>query len=76
MKIALLLAVLAAACKPSKPMVAAEAPPVATEQNAAEKYVGAMQTDLKLAQDAKAKADAANKKMDDSQKAYKEAEAP
>jgi hypothetical protein len=64
MRTGLLLAALAvAACKPAKPMVevpvpAAQAP--ALDGNAAERYVGGLQSDVKRAQEAKAKADAAN----------------
>ncbi len=72
MKYFLLIAVLAAACKPSKPVVAAVPP--AAEPNAAEKYAGGLATDVKLAQEAKAKAEAANKRTDDSQKALQQAE--
>lgn len=69
----------AAACKPSKPMVeavpaaepAAESP---MEQNKAEKYVSALQADVKRAQEAKEKADAATKKMADSRNELQQAE--
>ena len=69
MKIALLIVVIAAACKPSKP--AAEAPAAAEspmEQNKVEKYVGGLQADVKRAQEAKEKADAAVKKTDEAGK--------
>lgn len=73
MKIALLVVVLAAACKPAKPIVeapaaavpAAEAP---MEQNKAEKYVSGLQADVKRAQAVKEKADAAVKKTDEAGK--------
>ncbi len=63
MKIALLIVALAAACKPAKP--AAEAP---AEPNRAEKYVSGLQTDVKRAQEAKDKADAAVKKTQEAEK--------
>lgn len=61
MKAALLLAViLAAACDSPKPPV--------PEANKAVKYVGGLQADVKLAEDAKAKAEAANKKAQEAEK--------
>lgn len=70
MKIILaLVAVLTVACgSPKTP--AAESP---AQPNAAEKYVGGLQTDVKLAQAAKEKADAAIKKSDDAQKELQKA---
>lgn len=61
MKAAFLLAViLGAAC---------DAPKTPTpETNKAVKYVGGLQADVKLAEDAKAKADAANKKAQEAEK--------
>ncbi|MBI4060583.1 MAG: hypothetical protein HY403_04065 [Elusimicrobia bacterium] len=64
MKTALVLAALAvAACKPSQP--AAETP---ADPNRVEKYVGGLQTDVKRAQEAKEKADAANKELEEAQR--------
>ena len=54
------LAVAFGACKPAEP------PPM--EQNRAEKYVSGLQADVKRAQEAKEKADAANKKSEEAQK--------
>ncbi len=65
MKTALVIAVLAvAACKPSTPAAETAAPPAESpvEKNRVEKYVGALQADVKRAQEAKEKADAASKK--------------
>jgi len=70
MKIALVLAALAlASCKESKPAAEAPAPSAAEpapgtpmEPNKAVKYVQDLQADVKRAEEAKAKADAANKK--------------
>lgn len=80
MKIALLIAVLAAAsaCKAPKPPVPG-APPVPAvaaepaaespmEKNKVEKYVGGLQADVKRAQEAKEKADAAIKKTQEAEK--------
>lgn len=72
MKIALLLVALAAACKAPKPP-APDAPPVPAvsapaDQNRVEKYVGGLQTDVKRAQEAKEKADAAVKKTQEAEK--------
>ena len=63
MKVLILLAVVfAAACKPKTPVVEVVAPaPVAPAPNAAEKYVSGLQDQVKKAQDAKTKADAAVK---------------
>lgn len=63
MKIALLIVALAASCKPAKPVV--EAP---VEQNKVEKYVSGLQTDVKRAQEAKEKADAAIKRTQETEK--------
>ena len=73
MKAALFVLILAAGCKPSKPMV--EAAPVAEpaaevpmDKNKVEKYVAGLQADVKRAQAAKEKADAANKKAQEANK--------
>lgn len=70
MKIALLIVALAAACKPSKPAVEAPAAaaPAPADQNKVEKYVSGLQVDVKRAQEAKEKADAAVKKTDEGEK--------
>jgi hypothetical protein len=77
-----LAALLLAACKPSKPPMPVVAEPAGAvppaespvDQNRAEKYVSGLQADVKRAQEAKEKADAAIKKTDDSQKALQQAE--
>lgn len=64
-----LAALLTIACgSPTPPATEPSAQP-----NAAEKYVGGMQADVKLAQAAKEKADAAIKKSDDAQKELRKA---
>ncbi|MDD5303623.1 MAG: hypothetical protein PHS14_11010 [Elusimicrobia bacterium] len=79
MKTALLIAALAAAaCKAPKPPVPGEPPVPAVaaepaaespmEPNKAEKYVSGLQADVKRAGEAKAKADAAAKKTEESGK--------
>ena len=69
MRAILVLAALAAACKPKLPAAAAPAAAApAPELNRAEKYVGALQNDVKRAQDAKEKADAAVKKEQEAEK--------
>jgi hypothetical protein len=69
MRTALLFAaIFAAACKPQKPMVEtppAPAPVPVAEQNAVEEYASDLASDIKLAQDAKTKADAARKSADE-----------
>ena len=74
MKIVLVAALVLGACKAAKPPVpeggappapAAEAP---IDQNRAEKYVSGLQADVKRAQEAKEKADAANKKAAEAEK--------
>ena len=71
MRTALLFVVMCvAACKPKATAIEAVAPapiPVA-EQNAAEKYVGGLQDQLKKTADAKTKADAANKSASEANK--------
>lgn len=70
MKTLFVLAALAfASCKESKPAVEASAPPAAAaaqpqkmEPNQAMKYITGLQADVKRAEEAKAKADAANKR--------------
>ncbi len=74
MKWILLSAVLLAACKPAaKPVVEAPAAPAGQpeaapvmEKNAAEKYVGGLQADVKRAEAARDKANAAVKKEEES----------
>lgn len=71
--LALAVLVISAACKPSKPMVEADAaaepaPGAPEERNAAEKYVSGLQADVKRAQEAKAKADAANAQAQEANK--------
>lgn len=71
MKFALLfVALLAAACKPKTPVVEAAAPaaPDLSKGNAAEKYVGGLQDQVKKAADVKAKADAANASANEANK--------
>lgn len=77
MKTALLILALAAACKapkPPAPAAAGTAEESPAPQNIAVRYVGGQQTDLKVAREVKEKADAANKTMEDSQKAIRQAE--
>lgn len=63
MKTALFALILAAAaCDSPKP------PVPAAEPNKAVKYVGGLQADVKLAEDAKAKAEAANTKAQEAEK--------
>lgn len=73
----LFVAVLAAACKPKTPAVEAAAPapapapaavPDLSKGNAAEKYVGGLQDQVKKAQDVKEKADAAVKSANEANK--------
>ena len=67
MKAILVLAALAlASCKESKPTAAAQ--PQKMEPNQAMKYVTGLQADVKRAEEAKAKADAANKKAQEAEK--------
>lgn len=56
-----LIVILAAACDSPKP------PVPAAEPNKAVKYVGGLQADVKLAEEAKAKAEAANKKAQEAE---------
>lgn len=65
MKLLIAAAVLACACKPTPPVPEVEAP---MERNRAEKYVSGLQADVKRAQEAKDKADAANKKAEEAKK--------
>jgi hypothetical protein len=76
MKALLLIAVLAAACKPSKPVAEAPAAPAgqpepapAMDKNTAEKYVSGLQADVKRAEAARDKANEAVKKEQESGKA-------
>ena len=67
MKAALIMLVLAgAACKAPKPPEPEAGTPM--EKNRAEKYVSGLQADVKRAEEAKAKADAANKKAQEAEK--------
>ncbi|MDP3542775.1 MAG: hypothetical protein Q8T11_09965 [Elusimicrobiota bacterium] len=59
----ILVVILGAACDSPKPPV----PKAGTEPNKAVKYVGGLQTDVKLAEEAKAKAEAANKKAQEAE---------
>jgi len=71
MKIALIALVLAgAACKAPKPPEPAAEPAAESpmEKNRAEKYVSGLQADVKRAEEAKAKADAANKQAQEAEK--------
>lgn len=73
MKILLAAALALAACKAPKPPEAAPAaaepsPEIPMERNRAEKYVKSLQEDVKRAVEAKAKADAANKKAQEANK--------
>lgn len=73
MKAVLLIAALAAACGAPTGSTPAEAPPPPAAENPVEpdkalKYVQGLQADVKRAQEAKAKADAANKKAKEAEK--------